>query len=111
MALIGLTRKEITRLEKHKLKRRKFRVEALKVSSFLSVVTISKLETIPKKLRPISRSTKMMHSVLPVNPLVILRYLQLTSKHLSCYLGKNTKGYTIATNLLLFIGTNPTIRG
>ena len=73
MALIGLTRKEITRLEKHKLKRRKFRVEALKVSSFLSVVTISKLETIPKKLRPISRSTKIVHSVVPVNPLVILR--------------------------------------
>ena len=33
-------------------------------SSYLRVVTIKRLETMPKKLRPISRRTNMMHSVL-----------------------------------------------
>ena len=52
----------MTRFEKHKLKSRKLSVEARRDSSCLKVVTISKLETIPQKLSPISRSTRMMHS-------------------------------------------------
>jgi hypothetical protein len=72
MALMGLTKNEMTKLEKHRLNRRKLRVDALRDSSCLKVVTINKLQTMPKKLRPISRRTRTTHSVLMWSVVILL---------------------------------------
>ena len=63
MAQIGFTKKEMIKLEKHKLRSKMFKVEALSGEfSWRSVVTMSKFNTMPSKPRPISRSTRRVTS-------------------------------------------------
>ena len=65
---MGLTKNEIIKLEKQRLSSKIFRVELLNGEfSSLSVFTMSRFETMPNKLSPISKITKSVHSKLSLS--------------------------------------------
>ena len=65
---MGLTKNEIIKLEKQRLSSKIFRVELLNGEfSSLSVFTMSRFETMPNKLSPISKITNSVHSKLSLS--------------------------------------------